>query len=128
MLKKLGVPMIALAGMLAFALPPKADARIHFGIGIGGPVYTAPVPAYPYDYSYPYGAYGNYYAPPVYSYPYVAPGYGYVPYGGFSLGFGSGWGHERYEHEGHFEGGHYGGGHFEGHGGGHFRGGHGGRR
>jgi hypothetical protein len=81
---------MALAGMLTFVAPPKADARIRFGVAIGGPVYTAPVPVYPYGYQYPYPAYGpNYYAAPVYPYPY--PGRAYVaPYGGFSVGIGGG--------------------------------------
>ena len=108
MLKKIGLPMMALAGLLAFATPRPADARIRFGIGIGGPVYTAPVPLDPYAYTYPYQdpyyAPQYYNAPPVYSYPYVAPA---VPYG--YGGFGFGWGghdrHERYEHRGgeHYE-------------------------
>jgi len=77
---------MALAGLLTFVTPPKADARIRFGVAIGGPVYTAPVPVYPYGYQYPYPAYGpNYYGAPVY--PYTAPAY-VAPYGGFSFGFG----------------------------------------
>lgn len=97
MLKKIGLPMIALAGMLAFATPPKADARIRFGVAIGGPVYTAPVPAYPYGYAYPYPGYGpDYYAAPAYPYGY---GYGYSApyYGGFSFGWG---GHRDYGRRG----------------------------
>jgi len=100
MLKKLGLPMIALAGLLTFAAPQKADAKIHFGIGIGGPVYTAPVPpAYPYNYNYyPYD-YG-------YAYPYVAPAYPYAYdypyYGGSYFGFGFGGHHHDYDRGGHF--------------------------
>ena len=111
MLKKIGLPMLALAGMLVFAAPPKADARVRFGIGIGGPVYTAPVPAYPYGYAAPY-AYGpNYYAAPAPVYPYD---YGYAPYaypyygGGVSFGFGGGHGYAR-GHDYGRGGGHYGG-------------------
>ena len=114
MLKKIGLPLMALAGMLTFVTPPKADARIRFGVVIGGPVYTAPVD--PYAYSYPYSPYGSgYYAQPAYPYGY---GYGYdAPYYGAYSGYGYGGGHweherhewherhERYEHgyRGHYE-------------------------
>ncbi|MGA2131602.1 MAG: hypothetical protein ABSH50_04730 [Bryobacteraceae bacterium] len=47
MLKKIGLPAIALLGMLAFA-PHPAKAGVRFGVYVGAPVYTAPVyPAYP---------------------------------------------------------------------------------
>jgi hypothetical protein len=110
MLKKLGLPIIALAALMAFAAPQKADARVRFGISFGAPVYTAPVPVAPYAYGYSYPAYhvdpyayGNgYVAPAPYVDPYVAPVAPY--YGGFSLGFGGHryYGdHERFEHERH---------------------------
>ena len=86
MLKKIGITTLALAGMMAFATPRKADAAVRFGVGFGGPVYT--YPAYPYPY---YGYYGY---PPAYAY----PGYG------IGFGWGGGWG------------GHWGGGHWGGHG------------
>ena len=73
-LKKLGLPIIALAGMMMFIGAPKADAAVHFGVYLGGP-------AYPYAYSYPYYPY----AYPSYAYPYAYPygyGYGYPYYGG----------------------------------------------
>lgn len=105
MLKKLGLPMMALAGLMVFAAPQKADARVRFGVAIGGPVYTAPVPVAPYAYGYSYPEYPNYYTAPDYGYvapaPYVAP---VEPYygGGFSIGFGGGHyyrgGHEHFEH------------------------------
>lgn len=114
MLKKIGLPIMALAGLLTFVTPPKADARIRFGVAIGGPVYTAPVPPYPYSYAYPYPGYGPDYYPPAYPYAYdYAPGY-VAPYGGFSLGFG---GHRDYYRGGHFDRGR---GHVE-RGGGHHR-------
>jgi len=89
MLKKLGLPIIALAALMAFAAPQKADARVRFGISFGAPVYTAPVPVAPYVYGYSYPAYqvdpyayGNgYVAPAPYVDPYVAPVAPY--YGGF---------------------------------------------
>lgn len=113
MLKKIGLPMIALAGLMAFATPRPADARIRFGIGIGGPVYTAPAPVSPYAYTYPYDNY--YYGPeyygPSYSYPYVAPA---VPYGYGGLSFG--WGHDRHERFEHRGGEHYNRGRHEGRG------------
>jgi hypothetical protein len=82
MLKKLGITTIALAGLLGFAAPKKADAKVHFGVYVGAPAYT-----YPYAYAPYYG----------YSYPY----YGYPAYGpayGFGIG---GWGHEHHDFHGH---------------------------
>jgi hypothetical protein len=47
MLKKIGLPVIALLGMLAVA-PHQARAGVRFGVAIGAPVYTNPAyPAYP---------------------------------------------------------------------------------
>ena len=103
--KKLGLSAAALtAGLLLFVAPPKADARVRFGIGVGvaPPVYAAPVNPYPYGYNYPADPYAydyNYVAPaPAYAYP--APYYA-EPY--FSFGWGGhdhdGWrGHEFHEH------------------------------
>ncbi len=95
MLKKLGLPFLAMMGMLAFATPKPADARVHFGVAIGAP------PAYPYycsaydPYCSPY-TYSPYaYSPYVYNYPY-AYGYSYPEpyiYGGWGHG-----GHEWHEH------------------------------
>jgi hypothetical protein len=117
MLKKLGLPIMALAALMAFAVPQKADARVRFGISFGAPVYTAPVPVAPYAYGYSYPDYPNYYSAPApvdpyaYDYGYVAPA-PYVapvaPYYGFSLGFGGHHGYQHFEHERHehFEHGH----------------------
>ena len=41
MLKKIGLPAIALLAMLSFA-PHPAKAAVRFGVYVGGPVYTAP--------------------------------------------------------------------------------------
>jgi hypothetical protein len=83
MIKKIGLPLIALTAMLAFATPKQADARVRFGVSIGAPVYAGPAPYVPYGYP----AYNPYYAAP---YPaYVAPGPVYV---GPSVGVGFGWG------------------------------------
>jgi hypothetical protein len=106
-LKKLGLPILALAGIMMFVGTPKADAAVRFGVYLGGP-------AYPYAYSYPY-AYPNYYYP--YTYPY---GYGYAhPYygGGYYGGYWGGrWGHDHdrdhwrggrgWDHDHGFRGGH----------------------
>ena len=47
MLKKIGIPAIALLGILAMA-PHQAKAGVRFGVYVGAPVYTAPVyPVYP---------------------------------------------------------------------------------
>jgi len=90
MLKKLGMTTIALAGLLGFAAPKKADAAVHFGVAVGGPVYT-----------YPY-AYGPNYGYPYYGYPYY-----YGPAYGFGVGIG-GWGHGHHDFHGHeFHGGHH---------------------
>src|SRR5512146_3221556 len=86
MFKKLGLPMLALGGMLAFVAPhpAKAGGGVHFGITLGNPVYEYPVP-----YATPYVA------PYAYSYPYYSYPYSYVaPYYGFR-------GHEHFEHERH---------------------------
>jgi len=60
MLKKLGLPVLALAAMLALASPSKADAKVRFGVYVGTPGY--------YSYTYPYPYYAPYYGP----YPYYA--------------------------------------------------------
>lgn len=119
MLKRIAIPVLALAALLIFVNPPQASAAVRFGVFLGGPAYPAPVyPAYPYAYSTP----APYYAPGPYdySYPYAAPTYIYP-----SPGFGFGWvghDHDRYEH---YDRGYYRGGGHEFHGGGdHGRGGH----
>jgi hypothetical protein len=82
MLKRLGLPLVAVAAILSLN-PKPADAKVHFGVYLGRPVYVAPGPD-PYYYA-PY-TYDPYYAPyydpyfvypPVYSYgpAYVTPGY-----------------------------------------------------
>lgn len=86
MFKKTGLAILALAGVMSFAAPRRADAAVRFGIGFGAPVYTYPVaPAYPYSY---YG-----YPAPVYGYPtYVGPGVG------IGFGWGGGWGGHGFHH------------------------------
>jgi hypothetical protein len=90
MIKKIGFPLIALTAVLAFAAPKQADARVRFGVAIGGgPVYAGPAPYVPYAFS---PAYNPYYADPYATpYPaYVAPA---APvYVGPSVGVGFGWG------------------------------------
>jgi len=77
MIKRIGLATLALAGVMAFAAPQKANAAVRFGIGFGAPVYTYPVYPYPY-YGYP---------GPVYAYPgYMGPGFG------IGFGLGGGWG------------------------------------
>jgi hypothetical protein len=46
MLKRIGVPLMALLGVLAVA-PHQAQAGVTFGVYVGAPVYTYPVPVYP---------------------------------------------------------------------------------
>jgi hypothetical protein len=79
MFKKIGLATVALAGLMAFAAPRKADAAVRFGIGFGAPVYAYPVaPAYPYPY----------YGYPAYAYPGYAVGFGW----------GSHWGGHGFHH------------------------------
>ena len=92
MLKKIGLPLLALTGLLMVVPAQKADAAVRVGVAVGGPAYA--YPAYPGPYAYPYS--DPYYNP----YPsYVAPAPGYVyGYGGWR---GNDWRehreHERYE-------------------------------
>jgi hypothetical protein len=66
MLKRIGIPVIALAAMLSLFSPHQASAATRFGVYVGGPGYY-PYPAYQYQY-YP-APYPDYYAyPPVYRY------------------------------------------------------------
>jgi hypothetical protein len=90
LLRKLGIPAIALAGMLALFSPSSADAKVRFGVQIGVP----PVYTYPYPYYSPY--YSPYYAYP-YSYGYYGP---YATWGP-SYHYYHHWDHERWEHRHH---------------------------
>ena len=90
MLKKVGIPLLALASLLMVVPVQKANAAVRFGVVVGAPAYA--YPAYPGPYAYPppyYNAYPSYVAP--------APGYVYG-YGGWR---GNEWRehreHERYE-------------------------------
>jgi hypothetical protein len=85
MLKKIGLPFLALAALLMVVPAQKANAAVRFGVAVGGPVYA--YPAYPGPYAYPY-------SDPYYNgYPsYVAPAPGYV------YGYGAWRGHEWREH------------------------------
>jgi hypothetical protein len=97
MLKKIGIPALALLAMLVLASPPPAAAEVHFGVFVG-----PPAPAYP--------VYPGYYNAPVYPYPYVAPGYAYPgyaypAYGYGYYGYGRGWrDHDRHYDYGHLRG------------------------
>jgi len=49
MLKKLGIPVLALGAIMVLIPPPRASAAVRFGVFIGGPVYGYPAyPVYPY--------------------------------------------------------------------------------
>jgi hypothetical protein len=85
LLRKLGIPALALAGMLVIFSPSSANAKVRFGVQVG-------VPAYPV-YSYPYPYYDPYYAYP-YGYavgPYATWGYSHPHYHHIDR-------HERWEH------------------------------
>ena len=75
MLKKIGIPVVALLALAAIISPAPAKAEVHFGVGVyaAPPVYAYPAPAYP-----------EYYYDAPYTYTYPAPAYGYYRgyYGG----------------------------------------------
>jgi len=75
MLKKIGFPVLALAAMLALVPPQKASAAVRFGVVVGGPVYTAPVPAPVYPAPCPQPYVSGYYSYPAPAY--VAPYFGW---------------------------------------------------
>jgi len=84
MLKKIGIPLLALAAMVTVVPAQKASAAVRFGITIGRPAYSYPV--VPYAYSSPYA--NDYYSYPAYQ----APIYGYS--------YNNGRGHEYVERRG----------------------------
>ena len=83
MLKKIGIPVLALAALFVLFTPTPAAAQVRFGVGVYG---APPVCAYPgyydrYCYAAPYNPYYYGYSYPYpYSY-YYGPGYGYGYYG-----------------------------------------------
>jgi len=92
MLKKIGIPTLALGAMMVLIPPTRANAAVRFGVFIGGPVYgypAYPAPPPPPVYYNPYPAYPVYpYAAPVYVYPrYYRPywrgGFEYRGYRGY---------------------------------------------
>jgi hypothetical protein len=88
MVKKVGLPLLALAALLMVVPAQKANAAVRFGVAVGGPVYA--YPAYPGPYAYPYSEpYYNAYP----SYVARAPGYVY--------GYGGRRGNEWREHREH---------------------------
>ena len=112
MLKKLGITTIALAGMLAFAAPKKADARVCFGVYVGGPAYSypvAPAPVAPYAYApnYAYVAPAPAYVEPYYAAPSYRFGFGFGGDRDHDHDYGRHESHERAEHS--FRGGERGG-------------------
>jgi hypothetical protein len=72
MLKKVGLPLLALAALLMLVPAQNANAAVRFGVAVGGPVYA--YPAYPGPYAYPHSD-RQYNAYPSYSY--SAPSYAY---------------------------------------------------
>jgi len=59
-LKAIGIPAIALAGLLTLVRPPQASAAVRFGVTVGGPVYAYPTYPYPYRTYYYYHHYPRY--------------------------------------------------------------------
>lgn len=120
MLKRFGIPALALTALLILLSPGQAAAEVHFGVSVG-PAYAYPAPySYPGAFSYPYG-YDPYYVNPYPAYPYAAP------YGGLGFYWGGGYGgygHQSYDHGYRYDRGYRGGHEFHEHswsGGGHRR-------
>jgi hypothetical protein len=67
MLKRIGIPVIALAAMLTLFSPHQASAAVRFGVYVGAPLYRAYPPYPPYAYPYPVPDYYGY--PSAYAYP-----------------------------------------------------------
>ena len=53
MLKRIGLPMMALFGVLALAPLNQAKAAVRFGVYVGAPVYNCPLPPPPVYYGVP---------------------------------------------------------------------------
>jgi hypothetical protein len=71
MLKKIGIPALALCAMTVLIPPQRANAAVRFGVFIGGPAYAYPAYPPPPVYYNAYPAYPAYpYSAPVYVYPY----------------------------------------------------------
>ena len=108
MLKKIGIPIVAVLAFMVLLAPMHANAGVRFGVTVGPPVYYAP----PYVYSYPY----PYYDPYVYGYGYPRYYYRYPYYSSYPYYSGSfywrGGGRERFEHRGFRDRGFRGGGRF----------------
>jgi len=100
MLKRLGFSAVAVLALLVLlAAPQAANARVRFGVTVGGPIYA--YPAVPYDYAYTYPYPYPYAYPTYYRYNYVRPGFGYAPYSSFGFAWGRHHGYERHEHHEH---------------------------
>ena len=85
MLKKIGIPALALGAMMFLIPLTRANAAVRFGVFIGGPAYgypAYPAPPPPPVYYNPYPAYPVYpYVGSAYVYPYrYGYSYGYRPY------------------------------------------------
>ena|ERR1051326_8154976 len=79
MLKKIGIPVLALCAVALLVAPSRANAGVRFGVFIGGPVYA--YPAYPPPPPPPQIYYNPYPVYPVYPYVAPAPVYVYPRYG-----------------------------------------------
>jgi hypothetical protein len=56
MLKRIGLPVMALLGLLALAPTNQAKAAVRFGVYVGAPAYVYPAPVVPAPaYVSPYG-------------------------------------------------------------------------
>ncbi len=109
MLKRVGLPVIAMLAALAVAHPTPARAGVGVGVYIGGgPVYTAPVAPYPYTAPVPAPYVDPYAYPQPYAYPAPAPVYvapPYVPSYGYARPIYRDRGYDRrYEHNNYYRG------------------------
>jgi hypothetical protein len=103
MLKKIGIPLLALAALVIVMPTPQAKAGVRFGVYLGAPAYVTPAPVYPPAYVAPapgyYNPYPAYAYPAPYVYPYASWGWGGHAYRDHGYD-GRDWGHGRGGHEG----------------------------
>ncbi len=80
MIRKIGLPILAMLAMLAFVHPTPASAGVHFGVGVyaAPPVYSYPAYPYPGYYGAPAGPYVDSY---YYNCGYAYPSIGFCYYG-----------------------------------------------
>jgi len=97
MMKRLGLPVLALLGALAFAGASSAQAGVRFGVTVGPPHPPGYVYPQPYVAPYDYGYYSTY--PPAYGYYDYGYRHGHRDHGYWEHHRREWREHERYEHD-----------------------------